>query len=82
MDSLNKDILVALFHAGSNDERPSVTWLARRLGATRRRVACELDVLAEAGLVRAETIRLTFVGLTVAVQLSQKRAKRAQRCAA
>jgi Mn-dependent DtxR family transcriptional regulator len=82
MDTLNKDILVALFHAGSNDEAASVAWLARRLGVTRRRVACELDVLAEAGLIRAETIRLTFLGLTVAVQLAQKRARRAQRCAA
>lgn len=69
METLNKKILVTLFELASSDERASVQELAVRLGQTRREVAEAVSELDRLGLVRAETIRLTFLGLTRALGL-------------
>lgn len=69
METLNKNILIALLDMAQNDRRASVQELAQELGLTRRQVADELNVLAREGLVNAELCRLSFVGLMFATGL-------------
>ena len=63
MQTLNKNILIALLDCAQNDVPASVQVLAREVGASRREVADVLNHLIAEGLVRGETCRLTFVGL-------------------
>lgn len=63
MTHLNKKLLVALIELAQSDTSASVQMLAHALGVSRKEVACALDELGELGLVRPETVRLTFVGL-------------------
>jgi len=69
METLNKHILMTLLNLAHSDVPASVQRLATELGLSRREIADELDVLASEGLVRAETCRLTFVGLMHATGL-------------
>ena len=69
MEHLNKELLIALLDLAQNDVPASVAVLARRLGASRAEVARGLNSLDERGLVRAETMRLTFFGLAHAASL-------------
>jgi len=63
METLNKNILIALLDCAQNDLPASVQVLAQELGVSRREVADALNGLVLEGLVRGETCRLTFVGL-------------------
>jgi Mn-dependent DtxR family transcriptional regulator len=78
METLNKRILVTLFELASSDERASIQELATRLGQTRRAIAEAVSELDRLGLVRAETVRLTFVGLTRALGLRAKANRQGQ----
>ncbi len=69
MDTLNKGILIALLDAAQSDERASIQYLSDRLGRTRAEVAQAVSELDRLGLVRAETVRLSFLGLTGALGL-------------
>lgn len=69
MDNLNNRTLIALFELSQMDQRPSVAAVAEHLGSTLRQVAESLSALDRAGLVRAETVRLTFLGLARAAGL-------------
>ena len=69
METLNKTLLVTLLDLAQNDVPASVACLAKELGLTRAQVAIGLNRLAEDGLVRPETIRLTILGLMRAVGL-------------
>jgi Mn-dependent DtxR family transcriptional regulator len=69
METLNNQILLALFDLASAEERASIQALAVRLGVSRREVAETVSHLDRLGLVRAENVRLTFVGLTRALGL-------------
>lgn len=82
MEQLNKSVLVALFDLAQLDAAASVQTLAARLGVTRREVADSLSALDRQGLVRAEKVRLTMMGLVRAASLRQKRQKQSQQCAA
>lgn len=73
METLNNALLVTLFEMAQNDEPASVDRLARELSLTRAEVATRLNQLSRQGLVRAETIRLTFVGLMRATGLRARR---------
>jgi Mn-dependent DtxR family transcriptional regulator len=69
METLNKILLVTLLDLAQNDVPASVARLATELGVTRAQVAVGLNELSERGLVRPDTIRLTFVGLMSAAGL-------------
>ncbi len=69
METLNKKLLMTLLDLAQSDVPASVQGLALELGLSRREVAEDLNLLAEEGLVRAETCRLTFVGLMHATGL-------------
>jgi Mn-dependent DtxR family transcriptional regulator len=69
MAHLNESLLLALFDCARADERASVQSVALRLGLSRREVAVGLNQLDQLGLVRAATIRLTFLGLAKAAGL-------------
>lgn len=69
METLNKTLLVALLDLAQNDVPASVACLATELDLTRAQVAIGLNQLAEVGLVRPETIRLTILGLMRAAGL-------------
>lgn len=69
METLNKTLLIVLLDLAQNDVPASVARLATELGVTRAQVAIGLNQLAEAGLVRPETIRLTILGLMHAAGL-------------
>jgi Mn-dependent DtxR family transcriptional regulator len=73
MDTLNKELLLALFDLSQLDASASVQRLADDLGRSRRAIADALDDLARAGFVRAETVRLTFLGLAIATKLRSRR---------
>jgi DNA-binding Lrp family transcriptional regulator len=65
-------LLAGLLDLAQLDLPASVEALARRLGRSRRWVACGLDELDRLGLVRAETVRLTLVGLARAVSVRER----------
>lgn len=69
METLNKQLLITLLDFAQCDVPANVQVLARELCATRAEVAKGLNELARLGLVRPETIRLTFVGLMHATGL-------------
>lgn len=69
METLNKTLLVALLDLAQNDVAASVACLSTELGLTRAQVAVGLNQLAQDGLVRPETIRLTILGLMRAAGL-------------
>lgn len=73
MTHLNKKLLVSLLDLAQADRAANVQSLAVSLNMSRREVASALNELAEAGLVRAETVRLTFVGLMRASGLRAQR---------
>jgi Mn-dependent DtxR family transcriptional regulator len=75
METLNSILLVTLLEMAQNDEPASVSRLARELDLTRAEVATRLNQLSKLGLVRAETIRLTFVGLMRATGLRARRSQ-------
>jgi Mn-dependent DtxR family transcriptional regulator len=81
METLNNKVLLTLFELASAEERASIQALAVRLGVTRRDVAEAVSRLDRLGLVRAENVRLTFIGLTRALGLraSASRAARPRR---
>lgn len=81
MEPLNKDIVLKLFDLAQNDTPASVSRLAVELGSSRREVADALDELSREGLVRGDTVRLTFVGLMHAAGLSARRAARSTHAA-
>ncbi len=66
MTTLNKDIVVTLLNLAQADQHASVHVLAEKLGLSRAEIATSLNELALEGLIRPETIRLTFVGLMFA----------------
>lgn len=72
METLNNTILVTLLDLAQNDVHANVARLASELGVTRAQVAIGLNQLAEEGLVRPETVRLSFVGLMKAAGLRGK----------
>lgn len=76
MEQLNKKLLIALLDLAQSDVPASVQSLAEHLGATRREVAEGLSALDQAGLVRAEKIRLTMVGLVRAAGLRERSRKK------
>jgi Mn-dependent DtxR family transcriptional regulator len=63
METLNKQLLVALFDLAQSDAPANVQALALLLNVSRAEVAGGLNQLAMEGLVCPETIRLTFFGL-------------------
>ncbi|OQX66848.1 MAG: hypothetical protein B6A08_18320 [Sorangiineae bacterium NIC37A_2] len=79
MDTLNKGILIALLDAAQHDERASIQYLSDRLGRTRTEVAQAVSELDRRGLVRAETVRLSFLGLTEALGLRARARQSAAR---
>lgn len=72
MTHLNKQVLIALLDLGQNDVRASVQSLATALGCSRPEVATALNELAQLGLVRPETVRLTMPGLLHAVGFRER----------
>jgi len=72
MAHLNKQVLVALLDLAQGDVHASVQALALAVGASRREVASALNDLAQQGLVRPETVRLTLVGLMHAAGLRER----------
>lgn len=68
MNHLNNRLLVALLDFAQADHPASVNALAVTLGITRRAAANALSDLDRQGLVRAETMRLTFLGLAHAAR--------------
>lgn len=72
MDKHSQQLLVALFDLAQLDTPASVQALAARLGRSRREVACTLNTLDGLGLVRAEKVRLTLVGLMKASGLRER----------
>lgn len=85
MDTLNKRILILLLDAAQSDDRASIQFLSDRLGVPRTEVAGAVSWLDRIGLVRAETIRLTFLGLSEALAVrasARKTAPRVRRRAA
>lgn len=79
MDTLNKGILIALLDAAQTDEKASIQYLSDRLGQTRAEVAQAVSELDRRGLVRAETVRLSFLGLTEALGLRAQARRSAAR---
>jgi Mn-dependent DtxR family transcriptional regulator len=75
MNTLNKKVLVSLFELAQTDVPASVQEVARYLGVSRREAATSLNTLSELGLIRAATLRLTFLGLMKAVGLASRRAQ-------
>lgn len=75
MNTLNKKVLVALFDLAQADVPASVQEVASYLGVSRREAATSLNDLAGLGLLRATTLRLTFLGLMKAVGLASRRAQ-------
>lgn len=75
MTHLNKSLLVLLLDLAQSDVGASVQVLAERLGVSRREVAVGLNELAELDLVRAEKVRLTFLGLAAALGLRGRMAQ-------
>ncbi len=73
MNHLNSRLLVALLDLAQSDLPASVQALAVSLGITRREAANALSDLDRQGLIRAETMRLTFLGLAYAARLRQSR---------
>jgi Mn-dependent DtxR family transcriptional regulator len=72
MNTLNKQVLVSLYELAQLDVPASVQTVALHLGVSRREAASSLNALSEAGLVRAETLRLTFFGLMKATGLRHR----------
>lgn len=75
METLNSSILIALLNLAQSDRAANVQVLALELDVSRARIAHGLNELACEGLVEAETIRLTFVGLMHASGLRARRAR-------
>jgi len=75
MKTLNKKVLVSLFELAQADVPASVQEVATCLNMSRREAAIALNSLVQLGLVRAETLRLTFPGLMKAVGLASRRAQ-------
>lgn len=71
MTHLNKQVLIALLDLAQGDVHASVQAVALAVGVSRREAATALNQLARLGLVRAETVRLTLVGLMRATGLRQ-----------
>ncbi len=72
METLNNTLLITLLDFAQNDIHASVARLAKELSVTRAQVAIGLNQLAEDGLVRPDTVRLTFVGLMKAAGLRSR----------
>lgn len=77
MTYLNKLLLRTLLDLAQNDVRASVTVLSQATGHSRREVADALNALDQLGLVRAERVRLTFLGLAKATGLAARRGRQA-----
>ena len=77
MTTLNKSLLISLLNLAQSDQAASVQLLAIELGVSRAVVAGGLNELVLEGLVRPETIRLTFVGLMHATGLRNRVAQSA-----
>lgn len=73
METLNKELLIALLDLAQMDVSASVQALAEATGHPRTKVASGLNALAEKGLIRPETVRLTMVGLVQAASLRARR---------
>lgn len=69
MEPLNKKLLVTLLDFAQSDQRATVDSLARSLTRSRREVAGGLNELAVRGLVCADTVRLTLLGVMRAAGL-------------
>jgi Mn-dependent DtxR family transcriptional regulator len=69
METLNRNLLITLLDFAQSDVRASVQRLALKLGVSRSAVAGALNDLAMQGLVSAETMRLTMMGLVCASSL-------------
>jgi hypothetical protein len=72
MNTLNKNVLLSLFDLAQLDVPASVQTVALHLGISRREAASSLNTLSESGLIRAETLRLTFFGLMKATGLRHR----------
>jgi len=72
MTHLNKQVLISLLDLGQSDVRASVQSVSVAVGCSRREAAVALNELARLGLVRAETVRLTLVGLMRAAGLRER----------
>ena len=72
MNTLNKDVLVSLLELAQADTLANVQVLSDTLNVSRAQMATALNELAIEGLIRPETIRLTFVGLMCASGLRAK----------
>lgn len=72
MTHLNKQVLIALLDLAQGDVRASVQTVSVATGHSRPEVATALNELSRLGLVRAETVRLTLVGLMHATGLRQR----------
>lgn len=77
MRYLNKLLLETLLELAQNDTPASVSVLAQVTGHSRREVADGLNELDQLGLVRAERVRLTFLGLAKATGLAARRGRQA-----
>lgn len=66
METLNRNLLLSLLDLAQRDVAANVVKLSFELGVPRAAVACGLNELAEQGLVRPSTVRLTMMGLVLA----------------
>lgn len=78
MNTLNKKVLVALLDLAQMDLPASVQVIAIHLGISRKEAASALNELSELTLVRAETVRLTFVGLMKASGLRHQQQQKSR----
>lgn len=69
MNATQKDVLRTLYRLAQADQPADLALLADALGLRCATVDAVLRQLEWAGLVDAERVRLTFVGLTMAVGL-------------
>ncbi len=69
--TLNR-ILHVILDMGKRDERPELTTLAARIGASCTTTLDALSALDRMGLVDADRVRLTMAGLVLAASSSAK----------
>ena len=67
MNHAQRNLLRALYEMASEDRAADLPSLAGRLGISCTKTIGLLDGLERAGLVDAERVRLTLVGLSIAV---------------
>jgi hypothetical protein len=81
LNPTHRQLLRALYALAADDRHADLSLVASAIGASCVETDRQLAVLERAGLVDADRVRLTLVGLALAVSLSEPAARHATRAA-